>query len=216
MADNFFRISVEYEYASGVACVNSFCVFGHHDELFIGGNLSAEDIAELFIGSDLPQVWEDLLTSNDTLVGVTVRELLEHGSTAIPDEAFIAIGEPGIREPAANQPPDELCAILAIKTDAAVRSGHGYMAMPRPWDPAYLTGDVLETTGAYWSSLQDAVDSLGHWKAGGSIWGDGDTYRMGIYSRTRRDRDLPNFAFGATDFVVRSRIRWRNSRQTAP
>jgi hypothetical protein len=195
--------------------------FGGDDGVLDFSPLTAQGLADKLGGdADFKAAYKGVLGSGYTFQDVTVREMLNVGDTSIPDQGAHTVNEGGAMSESTPVPPQSMTLILAIKTNAAVRSGHGYIALPSPPRGDVMNQNLWATSGVYWTNVQALIAELGHWNAGGSHWSiggiDPTSWGLGIYSATRRARGASEYFFHAVSYQARPDIRWRSSRQTAP
>lgn len=192
---------------------NTFCIFGD-DSSLDWSPMTAQGLADHIGGSLLPSKWQALLTAGATLDSVTVRELLAPGDLSVPDEGVHTLALTGTRSATDTRLPTPMCALLHIATNAAVRSGHGRMFLPPIIDSGALAnGGTIGPTVAYQTAITGLITELGHWNKGGSHWLSGSTWGVGVYSRTRRAKGLPQFAFSAVAYSNKNLVHWLESRQ---
>jgi hypothetical protein len=188
--------------------------FGGDDAALDFSPLTAQGLADkLATDANLLAAYKGILGTGYTYQDVTVREMLNVGDTSVPDQGAHTVAAAGTMSESTPQPPGAMTLILAIKTNAAVRSGHGYLALPSP-----PRGDVMSfgswiQSGTYWTNVQALIAELGHWNKGGSRW-SGTSWGVGIYSKTRRAAGASSYFFSAVSYQARPNIRWRESRES--
>ena len=210
MADRFYRVALLSTIA-GQQCVNTFCIFG--DDAFLDFTpMTAQGLADK-IGGDtaLTTAYKALLGADSTYDMVSVSEMLAPGSTAIPDSGAHTVNVVGtIATPTTI--PDALCAVLHLSTNAAVRSGHGRMFLPPLRSVVNLTDELVSS--GYTTLVNSFIAALDDYYKGGSAWTVGGSHwQLGVYSRTRRARGEPYFAFGVTGMVLKKPVTWLRSRR---
>lgn len=174
-------------------------------------------------GSDLPSVsevnsavvshfktaYKAMLASTATLDAVVTRQELAPGTEDVPEEAATSISEAGTLTVTNTHCPPEMCALIRIHTNAAVRSGHGWMFCPPHFSDAQLdTGGLFLVGGGYWiavlayAALLDDTLSI-------SLSADAEP---AIYSRTRRAQGHDNYYFGIQSATPDRHPHWLRSR----
>jgi hypothetical protein len=144
-----------------------------------------------------------------------LREELEPGSPAIPDQALNLKSLPGgVGAVVGDKLPIEACVWVALRTGVASRSSRGGFHLPPVLDPAQLDGN-----GRWSSSLLASADMV---TLAGKL-NDTFTDVIGtldlipvVYSRTRRARGQEPWTFNIIDANFSSRVRWLRRRGTAP
>ena len=216
MADKFYRVAIEMHTAQWEG-VNTFCIFGD-DNYLDWTPLTAQGLADK-IGGDgtLITKLKAALTTNVTVDAVLVREMLSPTDPSVPDAGAHTVGGAGTFTATAVGPPTQIVCILSEHTDAAVKSGHGHMAFPAAENyNVYKADGTFDPASAWWTALNAYITELQLYKKGGSKWAAGGHWGLGVYSRTRRARGLPQFAFSVTSITPRLSPRWLNSRQSNP
>lgn len=216
MADRFYQVQIQFTDV-GQQMRNTLCIFGD-DALGDFSPISAQGLADK-VGGDatLMGKWAAMIGTGDHVDGVMVRELLAPADLSVPDEGFHAVGAAGTRSLAAGALPSPLCGLLKFKTNAAVRSGHGHIFLPPIRDAGVLDTDgKIGDLSWYQTAANSLAAELGHYNQGGSAWGgtlEPGSWGLGIYSRTRRARSLPQFAFHTTTITLDSKVHWLRSRR---
>lgn len=157
--------------------------------------------------------WANCMYSSAKLTNARVREEVTPGSGDIPEVAAEALSIVGTLGAAGSSHlPSGVCMWQHYSTNAAVRSGRGGTHMPHISNVATLddTGHWLSST-AVWTnalalgvSIKDKLDNV--FDSTGDI-------NPGVYSRTRRLRDLDPFFFELTAVVPSSRPRFLRRRE---
>lgn len=182
------------------------------DPVGVSGDRGASDLADdvwAWVGTAYKAVLADEGTVND----LTVVEELDPASTAVPDSYVKSVAAAGTLS-TPNNLPVELTMHLQSKTGAAVRGAHGGLFLPPPLSSTFLTGDGLQfnNTSAYWTAAGTLASTLlsGHdWSGVGT---GHESYV--IYSRTRRARSEPTYAFDVTSIVRNPLPTWLRSRKS--
>jgi hypothetical protein len=215
MADRFFQVAVHYT-VGGQHMESTFCIFGDDSDLDFTP-MNAQGLADKLGGNaDFTTAWKNLLVASDALDDVTVRELVAPGGSDIPSEGSHHVGLSGTRSFGGSALPLEVCAILGIHTDAAIRSGRGYFHLPPARSTTTMNGstaDQFNLSDAYWTAANALLAEMGHWNNGGSHWDTGSSWGVGVYSRTRRARGISTFAFHAVSYSLPNSVKWLRSRK---
>jgi hypothetical protein len=147
---------------------------------------------------------------------LTVREELAPGDSSIPAESVASINLAGTRAPGDTKLPTGLCQLATIRTNAAVRSGHGRLWMPPAVDGASLAAThTFVAAGTYQLANKAFLDELQLHHDMGLLGVDGHLDTV-IYSRTRRARGDADYFFDMTAYILRAEPHWLRSRQSAP
>jgi hypothetical protein len=199
---------------SGVSVVNTFHVVARPNS---GSDDPSADTVRDALDSALTTKYRAVLPTDATLLDLTVREELAPGDHGIPRESVKTIGSAGTRTAADTNLPPSMTLLATVRTNAAVRSGHGRLFLPLPTEQAALTGGAIwRTTNAFWLNSITFMNELltqHHWTVLGLTAGNLD---LVVYSRTRRERGDANYYFDATAYVLRPAPHWLRSRSTAP
>lgn len=114
----------------------------------------------------------------------------------------------------AQELPLELCGVIARKTNAAIRSGHGWIFMPPLLDNAQsnsegqlVLGGEYQANLALFAALLDDDINTGVFTI--------DKLHPVVYSETRRKRGDSPFTFQVTSAPVRRKIHFLRSREQA-
>lgn len=203
--------------ASGVKATNVV----HFVVRDAGGALStssADEVRDALHGkfstpfrSVIGNIWKQ-----DTLV---VTEVLAPGSTDIPEQSTEAIGTNGSISVSGDLLPVPSCTLVTLRTNAAIRSGHGRLFLINPGAAANLdsTGKYDPLT-AYWVTtlpalLADLDDDVA---VENGIYADG-TGHIVVYSRTRHALPgPPDYYFDVQTATAHLELHWLRSRMTAP
>jgi hypothetical protein len=199
---------------AGVTVVNTFHEVARPDA---GSDDPSADTVRDVLTAALNTKYRAVLPTDATLQSLTVREELPPGSTDIPRESVATIGLAGTRTITDTNLPMSMTLLATIRTNAAVRSGHGRLFMPLPTQQNCLTAQgIWQVTNAYWiaSGAFMAELNLNHnWTVLGVPSGHLATV---VYSRTRRARGDAFYYFDMTAYVLRPAPHWLRSRSTAP
>ena len=142
----------------------------------------------------------------------SLREEVTPGSGDVPALAELAVNQHGTLVGGSGNMPTPTCAVIALKTTAAIRSARGYMALPSPgrnmlanpdaWSSGYLT-----TLNAFGDLLNDHFDI-----------GTLTTTRVTpvVYSRVRRAEGKNPYTFDITAATAHAKPKFRRSRLSIP
>jgi hypothetical protein len=159
--------------------------------------------------------WLNCLSDNGVLDRIKITEVIAPGDHSVPAQHIRNVGAGGARSAGDNHLPPEMCAIIQLKTDAAVRSGRGWLFAPPARSSAALTsGGGWLTTNSYYLDC----DLLGTKIA--TSWGVGTvlhrTYYFAVYSRVRHARGDDHYWFQIVTHGVPTKTHWLRSRGTTP
>lgn len=142
-----------------------------------------------------------------------LREEVTPYSGEVPAAASKVVNTPGGLGGTGKVLPDALTMIVKLRTDAALRSARGYMALPGPSSTSYLSAS-RQWTGAYLTAVQAFAALLDDEIEFGAVTPSHG--RPVVYSRTRHARQLDPYTFDVVEGVPRLTPSWRRSRTTAP
>ncbi len=134
------------------------------------------------------------------------------GSSSVPVASSLNVNQAGTGG-TDGKLPNAVAAIIKLRSNAALRSGRGYVAMPSPLISTALnasgnwTGTFLTNLGVFAALLDDTM-SLGAITP--------TILNPVVYSRTRHGRGFSPYTFQMVEAIVRNRPSWRRSRMTAP
>jgi len=184
------------------------------DVATLGEEPPANDVLDSF-DTHFTTAYRACIPASSTLDSLEAREEVTPGSGSVPISGSKVKGVAGTLAAANQNLPDAATLILKLRTEAAIRSGRGYLAMPSPKDVGFLTtnGRWL-TSGAFWTAIQafaalmdDSFSTAGAFPA---------NLNPVIYSRTRAARSEDPHAFRVVEGVPSTPVRWRRSRTTTP
>lgn len=215
MADVYFEVRVSM-LLRGEQCITGFGLFGDVDVAHVGG-ITLSDVANALVGANFTDKLAACMTTADSVDSLLVREMKASPSSVVSEQvrSVAHAGSLGVGD---DRLPNEVCGLLHIATDAAIRSGRGRMWLPSPRASNAVTADgKWDHTAGYWLAVQALITQMGHLNSGGSVWtglyGSGASFGVGVLSRTRRFRGDPQFAFHATAYSLRDKMHWLRSRQ---
>jgi hypothetical protein len=199
---------------AGVTVVNTFHQVARPDP---GADDPSADTVRDVLTAALNTKYRAVLPADATLQSLTVREELDPSSHDIPRESVATIGLAGTRAVADTNLPAMMTLLATIRTNAAVRSGHGRLFLPLPTEQAALTGGAIwRTTNAFWiacTAFMTELNNNHNWTVLGVPSGHLSTI---VYSRTRRQRGDAAYYFDMTAYILRTVPHWLRSRSTAP
>jgi hypothetical protein len=181
------------------------------DLAFLGSEPSpAEVVSEL--DDKLTDRFRHCLSTLGVIDELTIRERVLGAD--VPKTAAIQLDLVGSAVLGAQELPLELCGVIARKTSAAIRSGHGWMFMPPILDAAQINsegqlvlGGEYQANLALFAALLDDDINTGVFTI--------DKLHPVVYSETRRKRGDEPFTFQVTSAVVRRKIHFLRSRELA-
>ena len=198
----------EYRYTlKGQAMISGFDY--QTDVFFVGSEPSAAAVAEE-VDNHLTDRFRHCLSTLGVIDELHVRQRVLGAD--VPKTASVQLDLVGACVLGAQELPLELCGVIARKTAAAIRSGHGWVFMPPLLDNAQsnsegqlvLGGEYQANLALFAALLTDDID--------GGIF---DTHNLHpvVYSETRRKRGDEPFTFQVTNAVVRRKIHFLRSRE---
>jgi hypothetical protein len=207
-----WRISFESFNDNGVEIINTL-----HYQTDLGSletEPSGSNVVDA-VHDHLTTAYRACLPTTYTLNSLEAREEVMPSSGDVPASGTKTVQLPGTVTVTGGIIPDAMCAIVKLRTDAAIRSARGYLAMPNGRSSIILGTDLRwATAGGWWTGLtafaallDDSFDTGGV----GAV-----TLNPVVYSRTRRARQQEPYAFPVVEAVVTREPRWRRSRTTAP
>jgi hypothetical protein len=215
VAERAYEVAFHHEYG-GQPFVTTWAAFG--DDVSGQTPSDAQDIAAHYGGSAaLTTAFAAMVPTAGTLLTCVATEIIEPGSGDVPSQGVHSINKPGTHPVDSAFLPDPMCTVISKHTDAAVRSGHGWMFTP-PIGTATAIND--EVAAPSWLALVQAfIDEMNHFNKGGSAWSgsipwiDPSTWGNAVYSRTRHQQQLAQYLFHIVGFTARSPITWLRSRR---
>lgn len=208
-----WRCSYVGHFASGAEFVND--LYYQTDLDVLEEEPSAANVGDA-VNDHLKTAYKACIPASSLVNSLEVREEVDPlDPSLVPEAASIIINEAGTLSVADQNLPDAATLIVTKRTDAATRSGRGYIAMPSPKGVAQLTtSNRWNTGGLYFGAvttfsalLDDDVETGGV----GSV-----TCHPVVYSRTRAKNALTPVTFRITSALPRPEVRWRRTRTTAP
>lgn len=198
----------------GVTFVNTFHVVGR--PTLPADDPSADTVRDV-LNTALTTKYRAVLSNDTTLQTLTVREELDPSSHDIPRESVLTIGALGTRAVANTNMPPSMTLLATIRTNAAVRSGHGRLFLPPPIEQGALTANgIWLTTNGYWIASNTFMAELINDHTFTVLGVPAGSIDPVVYSRTRRLRGDSNYYFDVTAYVLRTIPHWLRSRATAP
>lgn len=148
-----------------------------------------------------------------------VTEVLSPGSLDIPEQASLTIGTLGGISLSGDQLPVASTTLITLRTNAAIRSGHGRIFIPNPGLASYLdSAGKYDALSAYWvTNLPQLLTALDDdFAVENGIYADG-TGHLVVYSRTRHAKPgPPDYYFDVASAQGHLELHWLRSRMTAP
>lgn len=165
------------------------------------------------IDGHLRTAFRAALQNGYTVDSAELREEVDLSTGAVPSAASLVVGALGTLSGGSNIAPDATCGIVKLKSNAALRSGRGYMAFPGPRNASFMADG--QNWSSSWLTLLSAFAALlDDEMTLGTVLPA--TLKPVVYSKTRRARGLTPYTFEVSEAVASPRIRWRRSRTTSP
>lgn len=198
--------------SSGIEIIN--VLHTATDEPPAAGNASAADVADK-VAEVCATHYRAMLTTECRLQTIIAAEALASDDNSVPEEAAHTIDAAGTRSASDSSLPLAFCGLINLHTDAAVRSGHGWMFAPPLQSSSALTGsETIDPSSAYWTAMSNFANDLQTEHDIGTVIVH--SMRFVVYSQTRRDRGDSQYWFHVTSAVPRARPTWLRSRTTSP
>jgi hypothetical protein len=214
MADRFYRVALQST-VHGQQIVNTLHFFGD-DAALDFTPLTAQGLADkLGSTTSFTTTYGALIAVSGTFDDIVVTQMLAVGDTAVPEYGLHHVGITGGLSDGVNPVPDPLCGVLTLKTGVPRRGASGRMFLPPLCVQSNMTDELL--AAGYKINVQNFVDELGHWNKNGSRWATSgsSSWGIGVYSKTRRDRGEPNFAYHVVGYRINNAVTWLRSRRLA-
>lgn len=197
---------------NGVSIVNSFHAVDRVDSG--ATELDAHGLADL-LDAHFTSSYRNMAPPTQVVERLDVAEVLTPGSTDVPAGYSKAIGSAGTHSPANSNLPLAMCALVNIHTNAAVRSGHGWMFAPPTISTDQLTGGLFVTGGTtYYERVLEFATELADDLTHGTVT-VGHVSNV-IYSKTRHARGDASYYFDVVSASVSREPAWLRSRLSAP
>src|SRR4051794_22140358 len=135
-----------------------------------------------------------MIVTSGTFDQIICKSVKLPGSSDIPGEAAIAANEAGTRTVAGHAIPQALCGVISLRVPAATRRFRGHIFAPPAFNDAAVSGNALDQTNAYWSSLNNFALELAKGTPTGVGWTGSSLshYQLVVYSPTQAAAGLPN------------------------
>lgn len=206
-----YRFSYQGHEDTGVAVVNSL---HYQTDLSIFASEPSADNILSSVSSHLLTAYRACIPGNITVDSAELREELPLSDTSVPASASLNIALVGTLNMTTAALPDAMCMIVKLRSNAALRSARGYIALPSPRDRSYLSTSRA-WTGVYLSAAQTLAALLDDDITLGSPFAQAGLHPV-VYSRTRHDRNESPWTFQVVEAIPRTVPSWRRSRMTAP
>lgn len=204
-----YRFSFQGHTASGTLLINSL----HYqtDVAPTGSEPAASDVLAA-IDAHLRTAYRAVVPSSFTIDSAELRECLASGDTNVPVAASLVINQPGTLTTSDTSLPYGMTCIVKLRSDAGIRSGRGYLALPDPLSSTFLASRLWGSS--YFPLVQSFAALLDDTMSLGSTLPT--TLNPVVYSRTRHNRGESPFTFQMVEAIPRSTPSWRRSRMTVP
>lgn len=167
------------------------------------------------VDTHLTTLYRACLPVGNLLDSLEAREEVMPGSGAVPLSASKVKGVAGTLATPDTKLSDAATLILKLRSDAAIRSARGYLAMPSPKASGNLDATAKwSTVGGFWTAIQAFAAALDDVLSTGGAFPA--SLNPVVYSRTRRSRGLSPFTFQMVEAIPNPAQRWRRSRTTTP
>lgn len=203
----------QLQYRGHLGSINWAVSLHYQTDLRVGSEPSASTVASTVDGL-LTTYFRAAMTNSNIVDSLVAREEVIPGSGAVPAEGQQVIALAGTGGTTANDLAPEMCVLVARKTAAAIRSGHGWNHLPPGMNAAHLGagGDwnaaatMIIAASTFASHLSDThTESL----LGVDQW----VLNPVVYSRTRAARGQTD-TFNVTAGIRRAHPAWLRSRRT--
>lgn len=177
------------------------------------GAPSAHDVADK-VDTQLGAKFAAVVPQTGALDTINVVEEVDPGDpSAIPEAYEKVVARNATYSPGVFNIASALCGMLKVRTNAAVRSGHGRLFLPPVFSSTPLAANNTWATSSTWLTNVNALAAeLAGGFEGGAWWSSGWDARLVVYSRTRRARGISTYWFGVTGVALDPQQRWLRSR----
>lgn len=174
---------------------------------------SAHDLADK-VDSVIGAKFAAVVPMTGALDTINVVEETDPGDlSAIPEAYEKVVARSATYNPSTFNVASALCGMLKVRTNAAVRSGHGRLFLPPVFSSTPLAANNTWATSSTWlTAVQALATELQNGFEAGSWWTAGWDARLVVYSRTRRARGISTYYFGVTGVALDPQQRWLRSR----
>lgn len=210
MAERIYRFSYVGLSDTGVQVVNDL---HYHVVPPLAG--SQPDPADVLAGIDghLRTAYRACLSLGYNVNSAELRQMVAPWESDIPVAASLNVNQAGTLAQSDTKLPVPMAAIVKLRSNAALRSGRGYLALPSPRQSTYIGNDG-KWTGTFATNMQTLAALLDDVLELGSV--DPSHAYPVVYSRTRHERNESPWWFDVVEGIPRQVPSWRRSRMSAP
>lgn len=208
-------VRVTFHSSGGTLAIANTFHYALHNTGIQFGQADVDEVLST-LATHLVTPYRGMLNTGMTLDRIdAVTEELSTGG-AIPVVATHPVGLAGTRTTSDDRLPWSMSALVALRSNAAVRGGVGRFWAPPPIVSSSLgAGHTWDHTALYWLSVRDFCNALMDTvRAGGGWAGTSHDYGAVVYSRTRRDRGDAAYYFDIIGYTIRDVPHWLRSRAT--
>lgn len=207
---NIYRIQWVGEDQTGAANIT-----GVHVQTDVPTGGDEPDVGDVLDGFDTQYTFAFTSCLPDTLTvsELQLRQIVPPGSGDVPLAASKTLSTNGGLSGENDDVPTSCCVILSLHTNAALRSGRGYQALPSP-----VYSELMASIDRVGSTIVDNGAHLADLYADGYDLGSLFPTHVNtvVYSRARAGRLLDPVTFKIVSGSVNTRIMWRRSRVSIP
>lgn len=205
---------VQFKWHTGtITGVSSFHVHATTSAPLGSGAPSAHDVADK-VDTQAGAKFAATIATVGALDTIAVTEETDPtDASAIPEAYEKVVARGATYGPSTREVASALCGMLKVRTNAAVRSGHGRLFLPPVFSSTPLgTGNSWAASSTWLTAVNALATELAGGFEGGAWWSAGWDARLVVYSRTRRARGLSTYWFGVTGVALDPQQRWLRSR----
>lgn len=212
VADFLFRAQFQGRLASGALVRNSLHYWESTELLENRAPLS--EVAD-HLDTKLTATYLALNSTDYHLDTLEVRSVVRTWAPyfEIPEVYAKNVSSVGGSAPSTDRLPDGMTAKISIKSDAAIRGGHGWLLLPG--SPA---GSSLSSVAKWESGYLTNIQALAALLDDQVSWGTLPVHTLSpvVYSRKRHQENAENFFFRVTGATASSTPGWLRRRMTIP
>ena len=178
----------------------------------IGSEPSPSEVATE-VDAKLTNRFLHCLSTLGVLDSVHVRERVL--GAEVPATHELIKGSTGLAALGAQEVPLELCGLIARKTAAAIKSGHGWMFMPPVLDKDSFNSEGQLAQGTEYEANLQLFAALLDDDISSGVFSSHSLHPV-VYSQTRHRRDITPYTFKVTAGVVRRKAHFLRRREAQP
>jgi len=137
-----------------------------------------------------------IFPSTRFLQSISAEQVSDPTAPVVQEKYLLTVHQAGTRAPTGTSVPESLCAVIRLRTPNASRNFRGHNFMPPMTTYASLSGNLLNTSDSYYTSILAYVAKLAAGASPSPSW-TGSTlsnYGLVIYSKTLAKLAQPSVA----------------------